>query len=703
MTSSKKEFNLVLGSRPQLRLPIISDEDDKIYWYYIPNDIADGNIFVKDGDVGIGTQNPQAKLHVVGNVIVEGGTIDARVGTYESSLEYFGCVRDGVTDDTPCFQAALDSGISEVIAVPGTYNIAGTLFASSPVTIRGWREDTVVLKTANTQNPLFVVESPGVTFEDLTILGSRAYNGAALSFVTLPAYARQSAIAVLENNARVERCSFENFPKGISAANVLSLTIDACAFDVFHTAVSTTDATDAKVSRSVFSRQNAVAGETLSGHAWKSTRDLRPAMRDSYFENFGNSYAISMTDATNGRVLESTMANVVGFALATDCAGLEISGAIGSTSGTPAVLVANGASIVVRDLRLSTSARGSGIVVKHASAATIESCALQYDNTVFDEPPYVLIADAPSTLRDATASPAPANAVPVAFVAGNGAPVERVFGGAVVGSFEAVDLGSGSGNVVCVDPRASANANVVVFSLAPSAGVGLSNAGEYYPVRTIPQHADSTLELDTVGGLAAVSLWRSGGAASTVDDPASYSHRLNVPPLPGNFRLFGKFYVESAFAPADPAPLFLAASSSFGAPIASASVQGTTISASVLGATGAVTVAADAWHDLEMSVRDNSAIRVLVNGATIASANAAVPRPLFEGLYIGSEQGIWTTGLTHEVCDPILRNSATVRGDARMVGNVAIVPGSGGFSGDGSLVTNLNVHNVSGNVECTFM
>ena len=169
MTSDKKEFNLVLGSRPQLRLPIISDVDDKIYWYYIPNDIADGNIFVKDGDVGIGTQNPQGKLHVVGNVIVEGGTIDARVGTYESSLEYFGCVRDGVADDTPCFQAALDSGISEVIAVPGTYNIAGTLFASSPVTIRGWREDTVVLKNANTQNTLFVVESPGVTFEDLTI------------------------------------------------------------------------------------------------------------------------------------------------------------------------------------------------------------------------------------------------------------------------------------------------------------------------------------------------------------------------------------------------------------------------------------------------------------------------------------------------------------------------------------------------------
>ena len=45
-----------------------------------------------------------------------------------------------------------------------------------------------------------------------------------------------------------------------------------------------------------------------------------------------------------------------------------------------------------------------------------------------------------------------------------------------------------------------------------------------------------------------------------------------------------------------------------------------------------------------------------------------------------------------------------MRGDARMVGNVVIAPGSGGgFSGDGSLVTNLNVHNVSGNVECTFM
>ena len=699
MTYDKTEYNLVLGSRPQLRLPIISDVDDKIFWYYIPNDIADGNIFVKDGDVGIGTQNPQGKLHVVGNVIVEGGTIDARVGTYESSLEYFGCVRDGVADDTPCFQAALDSGISEVIAVPGTYRIAGTLFASSPVTIRGWREDTVVLKNANTQNPLFVVESPGVTFEDLTIRGSRALNGAALSYVTLPAHARQSAIAVLEGNARVERCSFENFPKGISAANVSSLTIDACAFDVFHTGISTTDATDAKVSRSAFSRQNVVAGETLPGHAWKSTRDLRPAMRDSYFANFGNSYAISMTDATDGRVLGSIVANVPGLASATDCEDLEISGATGSTSGTPAVLVANGASIVVRDLRLdlSAGARGSGIVVKHASTATIESCALRY-HTVFDEPPFVLFADAPSALRDASATSPPANAVPVAFVAGNGALVERVFGGAVVGSFEALDVVGG--NVVCVDPRASANANVAVFSLAPSAGVGLSNvAGGYYPARTIPQYADSTLELDTVGGLAAVSLWRSGGSGTDPDDPASYSHRLNVPPLPGNFRLFGKFYVESAFAPADPAPLFLAASG-----FASASIQGTTITIDVLTATGAVTVAADAWHDLEVSVRENSIIRALVDGAIIASATVAVPRPLFEGLYIGSEQGIWTTGLTHEVCDPILRNSATVRGDARMVGNVVIAPGSGGgFSGDGSLVTNLNVHNVSGNVECTFM
>jgi hypothetical protein len=74
-----------------------------------------------------------------------------------------------------------------------------------------------------------------------------------------------------------------------------------------------------------------------------------------------------------------------------------------------------------------------------------------------------------------------------------------------------------------------------------------------------------------------------------------------------------------------------------------------------------------------------------------------------EALYIGSEgwrHGVWTTGLTQEICDPILRNLSTVRGDARMVGNVTA---TGSFVGDGSLLGNISASSLAGNVECTFM
>jgi hypothetical protein len=722
--TQKREFNLVLGSRPQLRLPIISDVDDKIHPHYIPNSIADGNIVVVDGRVGIGTADPQAKVHIVGNVIVEDGFIDARVGTYESSLEYFGCMRDGVADDTACIQAALDSGISEVIVVPGTYRVAGTLFADSPVTIRGWPGESVVLKNANTQNPLFVVESPGVAFEDLTMRGVRAHNGAALSYVTLPASTRQSAIAVLPGtgNVRVERCAFEQFAKGVVASNVATATIDACTFDTFNTAISTSNATDVRVSRSVFVRQGTVTGESVAGgHAWTSNVDARPSIVDSRFENFADPYALSLTGATrSASARNSILANVAGFAIATDCENLEIDGVVGTTSA-PALTITKSGGANVRAsasaVSLDVTGNATAIAVRGGAAATLDDIALRYSEA-FREPPVVI---ANTEIRRLTVTAPALGDIPIASVVGGVVgdisvlppPTQSYL--ACVGSFDLGAGGLGNANaavaasVINVDPHASADANVAVFALTPDATYGLAAASTF---RSINQYSNAAIELDTVGGLPAVSLSMPTNTApivggNYVSDPesaAEYSHRLGVPPLPGSFRLFGKIYVESAFATIVDydVPLFYLSE------IASAhlSVSGggsVTLHVDVDSVGAGTVISTDAWHDVEIFMRRGTDIAIVVDGTTRASAVSAHARPKPEALYIGSEgwrHGVWTTGLTQEICDPILRNLATVRGDARMVGNVTA---TGSFVGDGSLLGNISASSVVGNIECTFM
>jgi hypothetical protein len=726
--TQKREFNLVLGSRPQLRLPIISDVDDKIHPHYIPNSIADGNIVVVDGRVGIGTADPQAKLHVVGNVIVENGFIDARVGTYESSLEYFGCVRDGIVDDTACIQAALDSGISEVIVVPGTYRVAGTLFADSPVTIRGWRGESIILKNANTQNPLFVVESPGITFEDLTMRGVRAHNGAALSYVTLPASTRQSAIAVLPEtgNVRVERCAFEQFAKGVVASNVSVVTIDACTFDTFNTAISTSNATDVRVSRSVFVRQGTVTGESVAGgHAWTSNVDARPSIVDSRFENCADPYVLSLTGATrNASAERSVLANVAGFAIATDCENLEIDGVVGTTSA-PALTITKSGGANVRAsasaLSLDVTGNATAIAVRGGAPTTLDDIALRYA-AAFREPPVVIANGAPHTeIRRLTVTAPALGDIPIASVVGGVVgeisvlppPTQSYV--ACVGSFDLGAGGLGNANaavaaeVVNVDPHASADANVAVFALTPNATYGLSAPTVF---KTIAQYANATIELDTVGGRSAVSLSMPTNMApivggNYVSDPESaveYSHRLGVPPLPGSFRLFGKIYVESAFSTIVDYDVPLFYLSAIGSAHLSVSGGGAVTLHVDVDSVGAGTViSTDAWHDIEIFMRRGTDIAIVVDGTTTASAVSAHARPMPEALYVGSEgwrHGIWTTGLTQEICDPILRNLATVRGDARMVGNVSA---TGSFVGDGSLLGNISASSVVGNVECTFM
>ena len=64
-----QSYNLVLGSLPQLNVPLI-DENGNINWRLIPNRVADGTIVVSDGRVNVGGG---ASLHLTGggNVVVD--------------------------------------------------------------------------------------------------------------------------------------------------------------------------------------------------------------------------------------------------------------------------------------------------------------------------------------------------------------------------------------------------------------------------------------------------------------------------------------------------------------------------------------------------------------------------------------------------------------------------------------------------------
>jgi hypothetical protein len=286
---------------------------------------------------------------------------------------------------------------------------------------------------------------------------------------------------------------------------------------------------------------------------------------------------------------------------------------------------------------------------------------------------------------------------------------------ACVGSFDLGAGGLGNANaavaasVINVDPHAKSDANVAVFALTPDATYGLSATSTF---RSINQYSNATIELDTVGGLSAVSLSMptnmapivGGNYVSDPESAAEYSHRLGVPPLPGSFRLFGKIYVESAFATIVDYDVPLFYLSAIGSAHLSVSGGGSvTLNVDVDSVGAGTVISTDAWHDVEIFMRRGTDIAIVVDGTTTASAVSAHARPMPEALYIGSEgwrHGVWTTGLTQEICDPILRNLATVRGDARMVGNVTA---TGSFVGDGSLLGNISASSLAGNVECTFM
>jgi len=100
------------------------------------------------------------------------------------NVRAFGAVADAVTDDGPAFQAAIDYGITDIIAVrvpSGTYKIGQTLnLAGNDITFLGDSMETVALEfTSAVTGPMLDVNAGGVTrrfrgnISDIKLIGAK--------------------------------------------------------------------------------------------------------------------------------------------------------------------------------------------------------------------------------------------------------------------------------------------------------------------------------------------------------------------------------------------------------------------------------------------------------------------------------------------------------------------------------------------------
>ena len=92
------------------------------------------------------------------------------------SVKDFGAVGDGVANDAPAFQAAINTG-KNVFVPKGTYRIASALNITAPVAISGESKEAVISLPASASFDLFRIASSNVMINTLTVQGNGTQTG----------------------------------------------------------------------------------------------------------------------------------------------------------------------------------------------------------------------------------------------------------------------------------------------------------------------------------------------------------------------------------------------------------------------------------------------------------------------------------------------------------------------------------------------
>ena len=730
-----QSYNLVLGSLPQLNVALI-DKNRKIDGELIPNGIADGTIVVSNGRVNVGGG---ASLHVTGggNVVVEdGGIIYGRVGDEEATAAQLGAVGNGVTDDTAAFQRGFDDPKLRTIVVPtGTYNVDGTIFVRKPTRIVGHPGAVLVKTAANAQDPMFVIGGPsidvsGVEFHGLDFTGSSALLGGNVPAFSANVVAAMDG-ALHSDNARsclamfrcrnvlVANCVFDQFGGavavtsnglGASAGEVSDVVFQDCEFSDYGRGISSRDASTLVVNRCRF-----VDG---AGSAWTDSGDSTGLFfLDSTIDTpLATQPTLSWTETVGGVVRGAVLTDVAsGFLDLRRCSGIhasDMTGSVGSNAVPFATLVESD-DVHVGDATVSFPGGAPAVVVEYGDGVRVGRSSFSYPSSggprsvpllVRGWPPgeysrivvddvtvrySLVVADQPA-LHAAHAS---ARNVRVVSDAG----FARSPFVACVGC---LDLsGDGASTAWNVGPIATADpdlAEPVVgrppsLALVPDAVRGLasssSSGANAFPTKILGRYADSQhVAIQTIAGVGAASLYTLAAKA----DAVAYSHRLDVPPIPGSFVLRFRLYVDgSAAAPGTIVPIMDAPSR---LAVTLARVRATIVGdgsvslyvrSDVLETT--TPMSANAWTEVVVRYRRTQAISIsvggFVRGTAVPGEVGAVPA--FDDLYIGSAAWRFGTAWIDGVVIESLERSVTTSPVTRGV-----------FVGNGRLIAELDASNI---------
>jgi len=748
MPSSR--YNIVLGSLPQLPVPLI-DEYGYVDWRLIPNNIANGTIQV----------SPTGNVSITGDVAVS-GIIQGRLGKEEVRCVLLGCKGDGVTDNTSSLQACLDSDATVVIVPPGEYNVEGTLFIRKPTKILGY-PGSIIVKTASRQDPLFVVGDTvhvqGVEFVNMTFRSTRSANMESVLYTSglvdhIHVSYKQACMALIQcSGVVVSHCRFESFAKCIVARSPTSaVSVVRCVMDGYSQGIGTYGADDIRVESCTFSSQQSLGGD-VDGHAWYNafqSSDLRAddiiiAGHTSAFPGAIHWKNVTRGAITNVRVL-GTVAGVLDI---TDARGVSVDTIVGNvgTSETPCLRIAT-TNVQASDIggvyitNVDVSVDAPAIRVDHHDRVTFEQCTFVY--TTSDEAMIPII-----TKHEASSLEHILRNIKVVYLTTRGNVPVAHFGRATLDGLKVVasqfSTNSNNSYTACTGSfdsigRVSAEASSNIYPvealvwnnqggptgtglvrLNPSVQYGLLGVPgtPSYTALSIEQHEDSVHDNTTISGQAAVSLYTTTNKApfvngiiqSNPENPGEYSHRINVPTIPGLGKFATRIYISSVYEVDHDVPLMYVPwlipglVSDSGGSLITAYVSGTgsgnatlVIESGLRDLVLASTISqvpTNAWHDVEVvhaivSGSGSYQISILINGSVVATASSTSPAPalwakgpLGAPLYLGSsewKQGIYMAYVFQETLGKIVREPTLV---------------SGYLSGNGSAILDINATNIT--------
>lgn len=424
MSKYNDQYNLVLGSQPQLPVAVLGP-NDKFDSRRIPHNVADGTIRVSGGKVTVGrgpAATARATLDVGGNLVVDGnvtvihGTIFGQVGECEISVKDCGAAADGVTDDTAAFQACLDGDVPTILVPPGSYAIHGTIFVRRPVRIVGFPGSVLMRRGTAPQDPMIVVGSVeetvgGVEMRGLEFSSTRIPNGNAPFFSDdldfLHGDNKQACLALVRvDGAIFVDCTIRGFARGVVTSNgratsglgVRALTFERCVFDEYNVALLTNRATDVRVAQCTFRGQRILEGEDAGeAHAWFNVGAAEALVLDDvFFEDLeGGSPAVHWRHVDGGSASTLRVRSIDALARVHECRHVRLHSVVGDcpasvgdfiavTSETALLTSANPDryDVEVSDVHVRLASRA--VHVDHHDVVCVRDCVFSYADEIFD-------------------------------------------------------------------------------------------------------------------------------------------------------------------------------------------------------------------------------------------------------------------------------------------------------------------------------